>query len=82
MLNITPNEATILGYMLQRGTVSDSQIQNQFCISSGILLTIARSLKTKLLIEQEGRYYRATLAAEQVLQPQPAPQPFAGQPAW
>ena len=79
---MTPNEATILGYMLKRGEVSDTQLLDQFCISSGILLTIMRSLKTKLLIEQKGRYYRATLAAEQALQDRPAPRPFAGQPAW
>jgi len=79
---MTPNEAAILGYMLKQGTVSDTQLQDQFCISSSILLTIARSLKTKMLIEQDGRYYRATQAAEEALQERPARQPFAGCPAW
>jgi len=79
---MTPNEATILSYMLKQGPVSDTRLLDQFCISSGILLTIMRSLKTKLLVEQDGRYYRATQAAEEALQERSARQPFAECPAW
>ena len=79
---MTPNETTILTYLLNKGVVSDSQIQNQCHITSGSLLTIMRSLKTKLLIEQDGRHYRATLAGGQALQNPPTPPPFAEQPAW
>ena len=79
---MTPNEAAILAYLLKKGPVSDSQIQNQCAITSGGLLTIVRSLKTKMLIEQDGRYYRATQAAEEALQERPARRPFAECPAW
>ena len=79
---MTPNERVVLTYLCKKSQATASQIQNQCCITSGALATIMRSLKTKLLVEQDGRYYRATQATAQALQSQPAPQPFAGQPAW
>ena len=79
---MTPNEVAVLSYMLKQGTVSDTQLLDQLCISSGILLTIMRSLKTKMLVEQDGRYYRVTQVAEEALRERPARQPFAGCPVW
>jgi uncharacterized protein YjhX (UPF0386 family) len=45
-------------------------------------MVMMRSLKRKLFVEQDGRYYRATKAGGEALQARLVPQPFAGQPAW
>lgn len=74
---MTLTEETILTYLIEVGIASDSQIQNQCAITTGTLLTVARSLKTKLLLEQDGRYYRATARAMEALRPRQARKPFA-----
>ena len=79
---MTPSETALLSYLLHKGVASDSQIQDQLHVTSGSLMVMMRSLKRKLFVEQDGRYYRATKAGGEALQARLVPQPFAGQPAW
>ena len=73
---MTPSEGIVLTYLAETGIVSDSQIQNQCAITAGALQTIMRSLKTKLLVQQDGRYYRATEKAVEALRPSQPHKPF------
>ena len=75
---MTPNEETVLAYLIRRGIASDSMVQNQCAITGAVLLTIMRSLKTKGLVEQDGRYFRATEVGVEALCPRQARRPFGG----
>ena len=80
---MTPSERTVLTYMLKKGVpVSDSQLQNQLGFAGGSLGVIMRSLKRQLLVEQDGRYYRATEATAQILEEPSLRAPFGEGPAW
>lgn len=73
---MTPNEQAILTYLAAKGQATDSQLQNQFDLSSGALATIVRPLKAKLFVEQSGRYYRVTSLGQAALEPTPQTEPF------
>jgi len=80
---MTPNEQTVLRFLQAKGTPqSDTQVRNQLVIDSGALQTIMRSLKTKLLVSQDSRYYRLTSLGETTIGQQASITPFTGQPIW
>lgn len=75
---MTQDEQMVLTYLVRKGdAATDSMIQNQCGLTAAALGPIMRSLKRALLVEQEGRLYRALKAAEEALQPRPPQQPFA-----
>lgn len=66
---MTPFEADILRYMERRNGTPTSldNLINQFSITTGYCNLVLKSLKKKLLVEQDRRYYRTTKTAQDAL---------------
>jgi len=83
---MTPNEKTILQYMmLKGGTVGDTEASNQFALSPAALAIVINALKRHLCIAQHGRYYRVTSVGKDALEQftnSPRAEPFSGRVAW
>ena len=76
---MTPFEELLLRYMATRGSVSWAELRNQFVMSEGALTVVVNSLKRRLLIQQDGLYYRVTSFGAAALVPKETRGPFGGE---
>ena len=80
---MTPFESDVLRYMALRDTpISWGELRGQFVVSEGYLTIVINSLKRKLMVMQDGLFFRLSGAGAAALEPRPRRAAFEGRAMW